>query len=1070
MRIAFAADHAGSALKDELLRRSRRGRRRPRAHRPRRRRQRPDRRLPGLRPATRRSDAERRGRPRRAGLRQRRRRLDRGLQAARRPGGRLSRHLLGPPGRRARRHERALPRRRVIGPETAHECVPRLPRRHLQQRAAPCRAGSARSSRSRPTRPGRGATSDPEASQTTGATGMTITHGGRDATRLAVATATRSGHPRAVGGPAVRPRHVALDDGPDGGEPRSTTGSAGSTRRPGSRPDPGPRGVRGADPGAGFRAVVVAGMGGSSLAPDVLVRVFGTTDDWLELRVLDSTDPAAVAATVDDLDPLSTLFIVSSKSGTTTETAAFQADAWARTRGALEARGSDESPGMLMVAITDPGRSLYAIAHHDDLREVFLNPPDIGGRYSALTYVGLIPASLIGIDLDPLLESAGSMLGALPDRRCRSEPRPGPGRRPGDARSCSAATSSPWWPIRRSRRSAPGSSSSSPRAPASTGAGSCRSTSSRSAAAPSTDPTASSSGSPGRRRALRAGSGRDLRRRPHGGPGGGGHPVIRIALEDPMDLGGEFVRWEVATAMAGAVLGIDPFDQPDVESAKEATRRLLENHGRGADLPEPLATTADGLSLYAGPGLASVGGDAARILAAHLARLPASGYLAVQAFVAPGPARDAAIEQVRRAVRDRTGRATTAGYGPRFLHSTGQLHKGGPPNRLLPPADRRSPRRPRDPGLAAHLRPAHRRPGCGRPSGAGGAASADPPDPSRARHRRRLRGTRAADRSGARSTRARRLGHRPPTGGATMRIGFIGLGRMGANMVRRLLRDGHEVVAYNRSPEKTREIATEGAEPAFDMAELVGSLADASAPSGSWSRRRAPTEAQIDELHRASRAGRHDHRRRQHELPRRRPAARQARRARHPLRGRRCLGRRLGPPGRLLPDGRRRPGRGRAAGAGLPQPGPPGRLSPRWWARGGPLREDGPQRHRVRPDAGLRRGLRDHARQRLRPRPGGGRRPLEPRLGRPIVAAGARRAGVPGRWPGPGGAQGLGRRLGRGPLDGPGGDGPRRAQRRSSRSRSRPASGPARTTRTGRRCWPPCATSSADTRSRRTDE
>jgi glucose-6-phosphate isomerase len=429
---------------------------------------------------------------------------------------------------------------------------------------------------------------------------------------------------------------------------------------------------------AGFRAVVVAGMGGSSLAPDVLGRVFGTTDDWLELRVLDSTDPAAVAATVDDLDPLSTLVIVSSKSGTTTETAAFQADAWARTRGALEARGSDESPGMLMAAITDPGRSLSAIAHHDDLREVFLNPPDIGGRYSALTYVGLIPASLIGIDLDPLLESAGSML-----ERCRiDDAGANPGLALGVVLGTLARLGRDKLTLVADPALAPFGAWLEQLVAESTGkhgsgivpvdleplGGSAVYGSDRvfvrlaMAGAEPPAPAPDGTSADDLMAALEA----------------DGHPVIRIGLEDPMDLGGEFVRWEVATAMAGAVLGIDPFDQPDVESAKEATRRLLENHGRGADLPEPLATTADGLSLYAGPGLASVGGDAARILAAHLARLPASGYLAVQAFVAPGPARDAAIEQVRRAVRDRTGRATTAGYGPRFLHSTGQLHKGGP--------------------------------------------------------------------------------------------------------------------------------------------------------------------------------------------------------------------------------------------------------------------------------------------------------------------------------------------------------------------------------------------------------
>ena len=148
---------------------------------------------------------------------------------------------------------------------------------------------------------------------------------------------------------------------------------------------------------AGFTTVVVAGMGGSSLAPDVLHRTFGTTEGYLDLRLLDSTDPDAVGAAFDGLDPLRTLVIVASKSGTTVEPNAFLAEAWHRLEEALEHgdHHAYERPGGCIVAITDPGKGLEAIPHHDDMREVFLNPPDIGGRYSALTYVGLVPASLI---------------------------------------------------------------------------------------------------------------------------------------------------------------------------------------------------------------------------------------------------------------------------------------------------------------------------------------------------------------------------------------------------------------------------------------------------------------------------------------------------------------------------------------------------------------------------------------------------------------------------------------------------------------------------------------------------
>jgi glucose-6-phosphate isomerase len=172
----------------------------------------------------------------------------------------------------------------------------------------------------------------------------------------------------------------------------------------------------------GYTTAVVAGMGGSSLAPDVLHRAFGTEEGYLALRILDSTDPAYVAATLDDLDPLRTLVIVASKSGTTTEPNAFMAYAWARAEAALKAvpHHTYEHPGAYFALITDPGKSLSALPHHDDVREVFLNPPDIGGRYSALTYVRLVPASLIGLDLDAILASAASMLGA-----CRNpDPRP----------------------------------------------------------------------------------------------------------------------------------------------------------------------------------------------------------------------------------------------------------------------------------------------------------------------------------------------------------------------------------------------------------------------------------------------------------------------------------------------------------------------------------------------------------------------------------------------------------------------------------------------------------------------
>jgi transaldolase/glucose-6-phosphate isomerase len=413
---------------------------------------------------------------------------------------------------------------------------------------------------------------------------------------------------------------------------------------------------------AGFTTAIVAGMGGSSLAPDVLHRTFGTQEGYLDLRILDSTDPDAVGAVLDDLDPLRTLMIVASKSGTTVEPNVFLAAAWDRATKALDEihHHAYENAGETVVAITDPGPSLKAIPHHDQFRAVFLNPPDIGGRYSALTYVGLVPASLIGLDLDALLASASAMLGA-----CRE---PDPDANPGLSLGIAMGT------LAKSGRdkltflpdeeiSAFGAWAEQLIA---------ESTGKRGVGIVPVDLEPL-----GRPEAY----GPDrvfVRLALEGGTDGGrealadaleaaGHPVIRIASPDPIDLGGEFVRWEVATAIAGIVLGIDPFDQPNVEEAKQLTRNVLDaaSKGRAATATVP-ATRADDQGLAAA-------------LRAHLGRRKTTAYLALQSFIAPSVARDEAMGRIRARLRDATSNATTAGYGPRFLHSTGQLHKGGAP-------------------------------------------------------------------------------------------------------------------------------------------------------------------------------------------------------------------------------------------------------------------------------------------------------------------------------------------------------------------------------------------------------
>ena len=429
----------------------------------------------------------------------------------------------------------------------------------------------------------------------------------------------------------------------------------------------------------GYTTVVVAGMGGSSLAPDVLHRTFGSQEGYPALRILDSTGPRYVAATFDDLDPLKTLVIVASKSGTTTEPNAFLAYAWARVHEALDAidHRPFESPGMFFVAITDPGKSVDAIAHHDEFREIFLNPPDVGGRYSALTYVGLVPASLIGLDLDALLASANAMLGA-----CRE---PEPSANPGISLGLAIGT------LANAGRDKLTFLTDEPIV--SFGAWAeqliAESTGKRGVGIVPVD--LEPAGTPDRYgpdrafvRITLAGNGDRSLDELAEALEGEGHPVIRIHVADPIDLGGEFVRWEVATAIAGAVLGIDPFDQPNVEEAKQLTRDVLARHEHGEQdgtaPPAPIAT-GSGITLFgdAALRLTSRGGGLTGELARHLARRRPNAYLALQAFISPTPDRDLAISRIRAMLRDRTGRATTAGYGPRFLHSTGQLHKGGSP-------------------------------------------------------------------------------------------------------------------------------------------------------------------------------------------------------------------------------------------------------------------------------------------------------------------------------------------------------------------------------------------------------
>jgi transaldolase / glucose-6-phosphate isomerase len=376
-----------------------------------------------------------------------------------------------------------------------------------------------------------------------------------------------------------------------------------------------------------FGAAVLLGMGGSSLAPEVLRRTLGVRDGSLDLVVLDTTHPATVARVERSLDLARTLFIVASKSGGTIETLSHLAYFFERA-----GRRSDQ-----FVAITDPGTPLEALARARGFRRVFLNPSDIGGRYSALSLFGLLPAALIGTDLGELLEAAEGMA-------CACDGCVPYGENPG------AWLGTVMGEMAKSGRD----KLTLVLPPEIAGFG-----------AWVEQLIAESTGKDGK--GMIPVTGEDLGSPEAYGPDrlfvaygeheglegleARGHPVVRIA-DTAAPLGAEFFRWEFATTVAGHVLGIHPFDQPNVEEAKRATKQILES--------DPSEV----------PGFDDLG--------TLLGKLRLRDYVAIQAFLDPTAETDQVLRRARLAIRDRYKVAVTIGFGPRFLHSTGQLHKGGP--------------------------------------------------------------------------------------------------------------------------------------------------------------------------------------------------------------------------------------------------------------------------------------------------------------------------------------------------------------------------------------------------------
>ena len=402
----------------------------------------------------------------------------------------------------------------------------------------------------------------------------------------------------------------------------------------------------------GFRHVVLLGMGGSSLGPEVIRQTFGSAPGFPELLVLDSTVPSAVQAVTEGIDPAKTLFLVSSKSGTTTEPLAF----YSYFRGLVEEAVGKDKAGRHFVAITDPGTSLEKMAREHGFRRVFPNPPDIGGRYSVLSYFGLVPAALVGVDIPGLLDSADRMR-----KQCASSV---PNHdNPGAWLGATMGTMARQGRDKLTLVTSPSISSFGLWVE---------------------QLIAESTGKEGRGIVPVAGEplvdpasyGDDrlfVYLRLEGDDNAdtdaaiaalqsSGQPVVRLELRDIYDLGAEFFRWEFATAVAGAILGIHPFDQPNVQQAKDGTVRGLQEHRASGRLPQAEADSS---------------------LAGLLSAAGTGDYVAIMAYVRQTPETDRTLEDLRRRIIGRHHIATTLGYGPRFLHSTGQVHKGGPDSGLF---------------------------------------------------------------------------------------------------------------------------------------------------------------------------------------------------------------------------------------------------------------------------------------------------------------------------------------------------------------------------------------------------
>jgi transaldolase / glucose-6-phosphate isomerase len=399
-----------------------------------------------------------------------------------------------------------------------------------------------------------------------------------------------------------------------------------------------------------YSDVVLLGMGGSSLCPDVFRITFGTMDGHPRLHVLDTTDPETILGVREAIDLERTLFIAASKSGGTTETLSHLAYFWEEVRSS-----GTHKPERQFAVITDPDSPLERLAVERDYRWVFQNPTDIGGRYSALSYFGLVPGALMGVDVRELLERAQEMAHSC-DTAVPVEKNPGlwlgavMGALAGEGRNKVTLVVSPrvaalgYW-LEQLLAESTGKQG-------------------RGIVPVEGEPPGAPEVYGQDRLFVHVRLDDDPENEEVRALAEAGQPVVTLTMRDELDLGGEFLRWELATAVAGSLLGINPFDQPNVQESKDNTKRVLAQFASSGRLPEAPAVSPD---------------EAGAALVDLLGYRRDGSYLAMMAYTTRTDASEAALRRVRERVRGATRLATTAGYGPRFLHSTGQLHKGGPP-------------------------------------------------------------------------------------------------------------------------------------------------------------------------------------------------------------------------------------------------------------------------------------------------------------------------------------------------------------------------------------------------------